>query len=171
MASCIALAEFPGRVEDVFLNRGKSEAGVYGLQFWALNVPVTILVDDVLPLNKNSPSNTLYAKLGEDGSVWGAVMEKAFAKFHGTYARIAGGDSADGISTLNGSPYDHQRHDNQTNRDRCDRYYSGSSNTRCKEELINEQQVWALIEAHDPRRGLLTSGTPCTNGGDDTVND
>ena len=114
------------------MNRGKSEAGVYGVQFWALNVPLTIIVDDVLPMDKAYNARSLYAKLGEDGSVWGAVMEKAFAKFHGTYARIAGGYSSDGVSTLNGSPYEDYRHDNLSNRDQCDYYYSGSSATQCK---------------------------------------
>ena len=62
MASCLALAEFPGRVENVFLNKGKSEAGVYGVQLWALNVPLTIIVDDVLPMDLESANqqDTMY---------------------------------------------------------------------------------------------------------------
>ena len=108
MASCIAVAEYKGRIEKVFLNRGKSAAGVYALQFWALNVPITITVDDYLPVT--SRNRTLYAVIGEDNSIWGAIMEKAFAKFHGNYARIVGGDSVDGISTLNGSPYERLWH-------------------------------------------------------------
>ena len=108
MASCIAVAEYPGRIEKVFLNRGKSSAGAYSLQLWALNAPITITVDDTLPVTPStlkSGYTTMYAYIGDDNSIWGAVMEKAFAKFHGNYARIVGGDSVDGISTLNGSPY------------------------------------------------------------------
>ena len=132
LASCVALAEYPGRVEDIFLNREKSEAGVYGLQFWALNVPITILVDDVLPVNKYANQNTVFAKLGEDGSIWGAVMEKAFSKFHGNYARTKGGYSTDGVSTLNGSPFENYYHDNPSLRASCDKYYTGDKNTKCK---------------------------------------
>ena len=42
MAACIAVAEQPERIEKLFLNRGASKSGVYALQFWALNVPITI---------------------------------------------------------------------------------------------------------------------------------
>jgi hypothetical protein len=52
MASCIAVAEEPGRIEKVFLNRGASEAGVYSLQLYLLNVPITVTVDDRLPLRR-----------------------------------------------------------------------------------------------------------------------
>ena len=70
---------------------------------------MTVTVDDFLPVTYrywNGSFDTLYAYVGTDGSIWGAIMEKAFAKFHGNYARIVGGDSVDGISTLNGSPYE-----------------------------------------------------------------
>ena len=94
MASCIAVAEYPGRIEKVFLNKGKSAAGVYSVQFYALNVPITITVDDYLPVTKleDGEFSTPYARIGKDGSIWGAIMEKAFAKFHGNYARIVAGD-------------------------------------------------------------------------------
>ena len=75
-------------------------------------------------------------------------MEKAFAKFHGNYARIVGGDSVDGISTLNGSPHDRIWHD---------------------EETVNT--VWQFIKDYMPIKGLLTAGTPCSSGDDTTVND
>ena len=62
----------------------------------------------------NGTFDTLYASIGPDRSIWGAIMEKAFAKFHGNYARIVGGDSVDGISTLNGSPYERIWHSEET---------------------------------------------------------
>ena len=103
MAALSALAEYPGRVENLFLNRQLSEAGVYGVNLYALNVPVTIQVDDWLPLRSNG-SDAIFAKIPEDGSLWGPIIEKAFAKFHGNYARLEQGWVADGVNTLNGSP-------------------------------------------------------------------
>ena len=71
---------------------------------WALNVPITIMVDDYLPADNDGDFN-YFAKIGDDGSLWGPIIEKAFAKFHGNYARIEAGDPSDGVSSLNGSPY------------------------------------------------------------------
>ena len=68
-----------------------------------MNVPITIVVDDYLPLNVDG-DDTFFASVGDDGSFWGLIVEKAFAKFHGNYARTESGDPRDGVSTLNGSP-------------------------------------------------------------------
>jgi hypothetical protein len=57
---------------------------------YALGVPITVMVDDYLPLKSNG--RTRYAKVANDGSLWGPIVEKAFAKFHGNYARIVAGD-------------------------------------------------------------------------------
>jgi calpain-15 len=92
LSSITALAEYPGRIESTFLNKELSAAGVYGVQMYALGVPVTVMVDDYLPLVGASGSRTRYSKVGTDGSLWGPIMEKAFAKFHGNYARIVAGD-------------------------------------------------------------------------------
>ena len=116
MAACIAIAEYPGRVEEIFLNKGASGAGVYALQFWALGAPITITVDDQLPVTENSDGSisTLYAHIGPDKSIWGSIMEKAFAKYHGNYARTVGGWSVDAINTLTGSPSEELYHDEST---------------------------------------------------------
>jgi hypothetical protein len=105
LSSITALAEYPGRIESTFLNKELSAAGVYGIQMYALGVPVTVMVDDYLPLVGASGSRTRYSHVGTDGSLWGPIMEKAFAKFHGNYARIVAGDPVAGVSTMNGSPY------------------------------------------------------------------
>ena len=105
MASISALAEYPGRVESLFLNRDVSSRGVYGVQLWALNVPITIMVDDWVPLREQGRDyTTWFARIGDDGALWPAIMEKAFAKFHGNWSRIISGNPAIGISALNGSP-------------------------------------------------------------------
>ena len=54
--------------------------------------------------------NTIFGGLGKDGSVWGALVEKAFAKYYGNYERLLSGMMADAVSVLNGGPsesYDH----------------------------------------------------------------
>ena len=95
MAAASALAEHAGRLENVFLNKVDevSPKGVYGVNFYTLGVPHTVIVDDFLPLRDLGEGRwgTLYAGLGTDGSIWGPVLEKAFAKLHGNYSHIVGG--------------------------------------------------------------------------------
>lgn len=53
MAALGAIAEYPERIKDVFLNDEASEFGKYCLNIYALGVPNTVCVDDYLPFKKN----------------------------------------------------------------------------------------------------------------------
>ena len=94
-----------GRIEDNFLNLGSSNAGIYAVKFFPLGVPIHVTVDDLMPCYSSIPL-LQFAKVGEDGATWPVIMEKAFAKLHGNYSRIAGGIASAGISYLNGSPHE-----------------------------------------------------------------
>ena len=50
VSAASALAEEKGRLESVFLNSEVSANGIYGVQFYTLGVPHTVIVDDFLPL-------------------------------------------------------------------------------------------------------------------------
>ena len=54
----------------------------------------------------------MYAKIGEDGSVWAPLVEKAMAYIHGTYEALDCGWTSAALNTLAGSPgkdYQHKR--------------------------------------------------------------
>lgn len=55
MAGASAVAELPGRLEKVFLNKENkvSKNGIYGVNLYTLGVPHTIIIDDYLPLRSN----------------------------------------------------------------------------------------------------------------------
>ena len=139
MAALSALAEYPGRIESLFLNKEISEAGAYGVQFYALGVPITITIDDWLPVDKNEPSKTWYAQIGDDGALWPSIIEKAFAKFLGSYARQILGDAVDGISTLNGSP-----------------------SIKINHREDSKEELWNMLQTYDSEhhRGMLIAATP-----------
>jgi hypothetical protein len=111
MAAASALAEKPKRLEKVFLNKtGKmNRDGIYGMNIFTLGVPHTVVIDDYLPLQKILTANgtvyqTLFSHVGEDQSMWGVFLEKAFAKLYGNYGHMAAGDPRDAARALNGSP-------------------------------------------------------------------
>lgn len=60
MSAAAALAEVPGRMEAVFLNKSGennslNKAGVYAVNFYTLGVPHTVVIDDYLPLMAHKP--------------------------------------------------------------------------------------------------------------------
>jgi len=101
------LAEVPGRMEKVFLNDNAISAnGIYALNFFTLGMPHTIIVDDYLPLREwGNGWNTLFAAVSEDKGLWGPIIEKAFAKYHGNYEHIIGGSPNYAVRTLSGAPF------------------------------------------------------------------
>jgi len=64
--------------------------GIYAVNLYTLGVPHTVIVDDYLPINKQT-GKTLFSHPGKDHSIWTAILEKAFAKYHGNFAHIEGG--------------------------------------------------------------------------------
>ena len=113
LAAASSIAEFQGRMEKVFLN-DKNESnsalnrpGIYGVNLFTLGVPHTVIVDDYLPLH--SDNRTLFAKPGDDSSLWVVILEKAFAKYYGNYKHIHGGLPELAIRTMTGGPF-HKYH-------------------------------------------------------------
>lgn len=51
-----------------------------------------MVIDDYLPLRDTGRGRaTLFAGIPEDHSLWGPLIEKAFAKYYGNYEHITGG--------------------------------------------------------------------------------
>ena len=99
----MSIAEKPERLTNMFLIDEKNSANIYAVKMYALGVPVTVTIDDYLPLE--TYYETLFARVSKDGALWGPILEKAFAKFLGNYEALEGGLNGPGIRMLTGSPY------------------------------------------------------------------
>ena len=86
----------------MMINDGFSENGIYAANMYLIGVPITVVVDDYLPMVDN---NTIFGSIGKDGSLWGAIAEKLFAKLSGNYQNLDGGIMGPAVSSMNGSPY------------------------------------------------------------------
>ena len=116
MVAASALAEKPKRLEKIFLNVDAHEPaslnrdGFYAISLYTLGVKHTIMVDDYLPLQEFTNSagdpeyETLFGMIAYDQSMWGVILEKAFAKLHGNYQHLIGGDPREASRTLTGAP-------------------------------------------------------------------
>ena len=117
ISAASALSEVPGRVEKLFLNANNevSKAGIYAVNFYTLGVPHTVVVDDWLPLRKYGNGYAgVYAAPSEDKAIYGPILEKAFAKYHGNYSHIVGGDAKVALKTLYGAPFSEYTHTKMT---------------------------------------------------------
>jgi hypothetical protein len=56
LAAAATLAQTPSRIEKLFLNNENelSVNGIYGINFYTLGVPHTVIVDDWLPLRTSN---------------------------------------------------------------------------------------------------------------------
>ena len=72
---------------------------------------------------------------------------------HGTYARTAGGDPATGVFALTGAPSE-----------------VIWKNTQLSSEQAQMDDQFTRMFAAINAGGMLITGTPCGNGGDDTQN-
>ena len=72
--------------------------------------PWTIIVDDIFLFDKNDDHDqgSRYplkaAKIGDDMSLWGPIIEKAWSKIMGNYDNADYGFTKNGIAVLTGAP-------------------------------------------------------------------
>ena len=101
----MSISDKPERIYDIFKIEEKNSAGVYATKMWLLGVPITVVIDDYLPVEQWGKQFTRYAQVASDGALWGTIIEKSFAKYLGMYEAIDAGSGAHGVEAMTGSPY------------------------------------------------------------------
>lgn len=89
MEAAASISLKPQRLMNVFQNQELNNQGIYVLTLYSLQVPITIVVDDLLPIYRTFEAKS--GKIGVDGSLWGLILEKAVAKLHGGYETLLSG--------------------------------------------------------------------------------
>jgi calpain-15 len=94
------MAEDPINVSNRFLTKKANKSGIYLITLFVNGVLTPIILDDYLPCING---RLCFARSnGEE--LWVCLLEKAWAKLYGTYARIEGGDPGFALSHLTGNP-------------------------------------------------------------------
>ncbi|KAF9009889.1 hypothetical protein BDQ17DRAFT_1273557 [Cyathus striatus] len=127
MSALATVSTCPGLLEKFCVERDEA-VGVYGFIFFKNNAWVSIVIDDLLftripkyeELNnqeqelyhfdkesynrsaRQGGKQLYFAKSGDDGETWVPLLEKAYAKLHGSYASISGGWDSEAIEDMTG---------------------------------------------------------------------
>ena len=134
LATLSSLAEVPHRVKAMFVTDTINSAGIYMVRFFLNGQDTPVVVDDYLPCK---PDGKLAFASCRENEIWVPILEKAWAKLHGTFARTEGGLPSFAATHIMGVPAEAYQHD----------------------EVENTEDFFAMLESADRRNFIMMAAS------------
>ena len=139
MCALASLAERPQLVRRLFHIDQANAEGFYQIFFCKGGEWVRVTVDDYFPcFPKQGP---MFSR-SQGNELWVLLLEKAYAKLHGSYNLLRGGWAAEGMMDLTGCPT-----------------LSLEFNTVQGKQLIERDELWPRLKAFDEQGALISAST------------
>jgi len=102
LSSLSVLAEKPERIKDLFCHHIDNSFGIYCVTMYCDGILTDVLLDDYFPCDVRTRKPVF--SHGNGPELWVLLLEKAYAKLHGSYMNIENGSAAAALSDLTGGP-------------------------------------------------------------------
>ena len=84
LSSLSSLAEYSDRVKAIFMTQEINEAGCYAMQFYINGERIEVVVDDFFPYCPYK-DEWAFSRSNSEKEIWVMLLEKGWAKIHGSY--------------------------------------------------------------------------------------
>lgn len=100
LSTLSVLAEWPDRIRRLFVNDAVNDVGIYGAWVTKNGERFAVVVDDFIPVDGDRPAFSQ----AHGAELWVIILEKVWAKIHGSYERIEAGQAHLTMRDLTGAP-------------------------------------------------------------------
>ncbi|XP_020572133.1 calpain-type cysteine protease ADL1 isoform X2 [Phalaenopsis equestris] len=98
--SAVAVLTDVSRISEVIITHDYNDEGIYTIRFCIQGEWVPVVVDDWIPCE--APEKPAFATSKKRNELWVSILEKAYAKLHGSYEALEGGLVQDALVDLTG---------------------------------------------------------------------
>ena len=103
------------QITDLFETKKVNSAGIYLLYLYVNGIRTPVIIDDYFPCYKSG--KIAFCK-SQQNELWAMLIEKAWAKLHGTFVRTEGNLPCFAYSHLTGVPSSNTSHESVKNKEK-----------------------------------------------------
>jgi calpain-15 len=140
MCALSAIAERPALVERLFITKTVNALGIYRVKLFKNGEWQTVTVDDYFPC---FPMGGPIFSRSHGNELWVMVLEKAYAKLHGSYYSLKGGFACEGMMDLTGCPTSYFDFEDEQVR-----------------AMIASGQLWQMMKTFDEEGFVMSVSSP-----------